>query len=351
MINNIPFFINAMGDQDEIFLSAFSRYVINVRKKPSISLEDITVCKQRINECDKIDEILILPSTEYLNRVLLDITDDLRKEGVILPLCPKELYLLISDKYSFGKLCIENDILVPDELYNPQLKDIPFVAKPKQYFNDWRKMVAERPFLVKDELSYRQLKKNKTLFYQKYVKGKSIYLLYYFSKEGTYSVYSQENLLQQSQGKSIIGAISSDIHLDLISKKFAQLLLGLRFCGLIMIELRSFNGQFYMIEANPRLWGPSQLILDAGMNLFYLFANDYNLVTACNTAIGYKSGVRYFWSGGIFEDQGKGNEISLYGYDKDLFFEEYSEWLKSDIYLREDTVRIFLKNAYTQPSN
>jgi hypothetical protein len=35
------------------------------------------------------------------------------------------------------------------------------------------------------------------------------------------------------------------------------------FYGLVMIEVKEYDNQFYMIEANPRLWGPSQLILDA----------------------------------------------------------------------------------------
>ena len=33
-----------------------------------------------------------------------------------------------------------------------------------------------------------------------------------------------------------------------------------------------------MIEANPRFWGPSQLFVDAGFNLFESFLFDYNII-------------------------------------------------------------------------
>ena len=38
-----------------------------------------------------------------------------------------------------------------------------------------------------------------------------------------------------------------------------------------------------MIEANPRLWGPSQLILDSGMDLFQCFAYDNKLIKKIET--------------------------------------------------------------------
>ena len=56
------------------------------------------------------------------------------------------------------------------------------------------------------------------------------------------------------------------------------MLIQIGYYGLIMIEVKIQDGEYYMIEANPRLWGPSQLILDAGMDLFHRFALDNGLI-------------------------------------------------------------------------
>ena len=54
------------------------------------------------------------------------------------------------------------------------------------------------------------------------------------------------------------------IHLDEISHSYGRLIKSLNFHGLIMIDLKKHNNNYFLIEANPRLWGPSQLILDSG---------------------------------------------------------------------------------------
>ena len=109
-----------------------------------------------------------------------------------------------------------------------------------------------------------------------------------------------------------------------------------------MIEIKFYEGKYYMIEANPRLWGPSQLLLDSGMDLFYLFANDLGLITTTPKAQ-YKEGVKYFWSGGLFEDQLNGKTPVFHNYASNIFFTEYSAWCKADVYIKGDTFQIYQK--------
>ena len=84
----------------------------------------------------------------------------------------------------------------------------------------------KKPLIVKDSRDFEKfiaLKAEADFYYQEFIGGKSFYLLYYFDKKGNYSVYSQQNLIQQDNGLSIIGAISSDFHQKEISKKFGTL--------------------------------------------------------------------------------------------------------------------------------
>lgn len=109
-----------------------------------------------------------------------------------------------------------------------------------------------------------------------------------------------------------------------------------------MVEVRYKEGKSYMIEANPRIWGPSQLMNDAGMDLFALWAKDLGLIEEFTHQI-YRPGVAYFWSGGLTEDMRYRREITFHNYSKEQFFDEYEEWIRNEVYLREDTIGIFLK--------
>jgi hypothetical protein len=99
-----------------------------------------------------------------------------------------------------------------------------------------------------------------------------------------------------------------------------------------------------MIEANPRLWGPSQLILDAGMDLFYFFAADNELINAVPKSQ-FKKGVKYFWSGGIIEDQLKGEMPVFHQYSASEFFKENAGWCKADLYTKSDTLKVYQKEV------
>lgn len=341
--NKIAFFIVASSHDDLILLTDYRSNVIGMRNSVKLQVDDLLEYKEKIIINTDIDRLLILPSTEYLNRFLLTHKRGLEAEGYIIPLCPMKLYELLSDKYSFGELCKQHNIPVPREYENIESAKIPFVAKPKSYFLNTN-VVNEKPVIVTNEAEYRKLKPLNTndFFYQEFVDGNSYYLLYYFSKDRTYSVFSQENLIQQHNGLSIIAAQSAEIHNMNVSSEYGSLLLSLGFTGLIMIEVRFFKDEFYMIEANPRLWGPSQLILDAGMDLFERFAFDNGLINELE-APPYQIGEKYFWQGGIIEDQKKKYATAFHNYSKGSFFDEYASWCRANIYMRSDTESIFFK--------
>src|SRR3546814_15065228 len=74
-------------------------------------------------------------------------------------------------------------------------------------------------------------------FYQEYVKGESLYLLFYLSqKEGCDFTWSQRNLIQQPGGKSMLLAEPSSFHDSETAARIVEALRDANFHGLGMVE-------------------------------------------------------------------------------------------------------------------
>jgi len=337
--NNLDFVVVAKNINDEILKSDYKNKVALIRETNSLTIDDLIYWQKSIGKT-----LLIVPSTEYLNRLMLENREILEGHGFIIPLCNKTIYEIVSDKYLFGNLCEKKEILVPAE-YNENDIIFPCVIKPRKYFSG-DGTVAQSPEIIFSEVDYNKfaLHKNMQDYYiQEFITGKSVYLLFYFSKDGCVYSYSQENIMQQSHGSSIIAAFSADYQELSFAQEFVKMLIDIKYTGLIMIELRiKKNDEIYMIEANPRLWGPSQLILDSNMNLWQCFINDW--LDGCIPHIKekYKTGIPYFWSGGIWSDSIDGHKLVFHSdYSERHFFKDYWNLLSNDIYLRQDSLKIF----------
>lgn len=337
----LPFVIVTKGDDDPIEMTDYKNNVLFKRTSRTITLE--TFSKIRILLAEQgFTKPVIVPSTEFLNRFLLSNRAIIEEMGFCIPLCDESLYSKLSDKTSFEKLCVDNDIPTPLTLEKPGMDDIPFVIKPKSYFNCTE--IADKPKIIRNIEDYNSyIKPDMSGYYfQEFVKGDSYYLLYYISKNGDYKVYSQKNYVQQHDGLSITAAESSLIHEDSRAVAYTNMLIKEGFVGLIMIEIRDYNGKFYMIEANPRLWGPSQLIVDSQMDLFDLFAKSIGFEYQAPLEE-YLPGKKYFWFGGDLESSSVGRKIALHsGYTYKSLLEDLAIWIKSDIYNRPDTKELFL---------
>ena len=351
--NNLEYQIIASSSKDTVFLTEYRDRVIYTRTKKELDIDEILVAidfvrNQMTNEFEKI---LIAPSTEFLNRFLIDNRTVFEKAGCVIPLVGKELYEAISDKEAFASLSDKNGILIPPEV-DPESEFVgKIVAKPKTYFSSDGQVYCPVFLKNKEEISAFLFTHHKDDFvYQKYISGKSFYLLFYFAKDGTVYSFSQENLVQQPGGKSIVTAESSDIHKDKdITDPYINMLKAINFRGLVMIEIRQAERVNYMIEANPRFWGPSQLFCDANYNFFECFLYDYGVMrTAPDFSKQHKA--YYLWTGGLEAD-----EAPVYLSDDE---EKYQAIInkpeKYDIYFRPDTDRIFykerLENLYSKSS-
>ncbi|MBE5923198.1 MAG: hypothetical protein E7271_01850 [Lachnospiraceae bacterium] len=340
---NVSVSIIASSIDDSIFLTKYKDLVFETRSDLSLDINIFESLFRKLNDYFQNESFIIAPSTESLIRLFLQYRDILANYNFVLPIVDNNTYSMLSDKIRFRNLCRNKGFDVP-ALYN-DFDNCPsiFVAKNKYYFSSKTNKYLY-PIIIhnkheKDEFA--NLYDIDDFYYEEYLDdlhGESYYLLYYFFENGKIQKFSQKNLLQQADGKSIVMAKASYIHKEPVSSKYEMLFQELKFRGLIMVELRKKDGKYFMIEANPRMWGPSQLCIDSGVSMLHAFLYDYKLTETPveTTPIDGK----YCWIGGIKNNLIKGKNLSVLsneGFEPDKFV----EYLKADIYRKADTMEIF----------
>jgi len=338
----VQYAIIAYSKDDPIFLTAYARNVLAVREEKALALSDIIRSIKTVKESLKSNKYVIAPSTESLNRFLLQNRKELEENDCEIPLVDESLYESISDKFKFNEICVRGNILVPQEYKRIEEARIPYVVKPIKYRaeNDG----TNSPLLIlekKDHNLFIEQYKSEEFYFQEFLNGDSFYLLYYFHRDGSISKLSQQNYMQQPRGKSIIAAQSSDFHKTNESLKYEKLFKSLNFFGLVMVEVKRKEGANYMIEANPRFWGPSQLFVDAGINLFNSFLYDFSLIDEKPSPRELSKKIKYFWFGGFVQTLVSNGRITYHSYTSDQYATHLPEWLSADIYNRDDTRELF----------
>lgn len=337
---NVKYHIFAASDNDPIFMTSYSKHIFWVRRNKLLNYDELAEAFLNLRNNESYDNIIVAPSTEALNRFFLEKRESFAGLKVFMPIVDRSLYEEISDKESFWFLCRKKGMPVPEKMAFPDKFTKKFVAKPKTYVSTNGKIYS--PVLITNDKEFYSFKSDYDVSMfdiQEYIEGKSYYLLYYFDSNGKCLKYSQKNIAQQSGGKSILIAESSDIHTRKISTCYEALLLEKQYRGFVMIELRENNGTFYMIEANPRFWGPSQLHVDAGVLFFDHFLMDCKLID--NVIEEPNCIARYVWSTGFHGDIIDDDDARWYENKKESVCNELEAWLKWDVYRREDTITIF----------
>jgi predicted ATP-grasp superfamily ATP-dependent carboligase len=335
---SLPFHLIAQGASDPIFLTAFADSVFLVRESKSLEPGEFCNWIGRIRRQYSYQEILVLPSSEFLNRFLLRNRAAIETAGGLVPLVDTQLYERISDKYSFGLTCLDFGIPIPKEYPAPPGSGL-FVAKPRSYEAIGRRQL--KPYLIygaADLAAFHQKENEADYYFQEYIEGNSVYLLAYIPRNEKPVLFSQENLLQQANGGSVILARRDDFYKQQGAVQYLELLVKLNFHGLIMIEVRFHKDtqRHFMIEANPRLWGPSQLAVDNGVDIFGAMLRDHGF-NIDHTPDQSEQGQYYFWSGGL----GDGRRPTYHNYSADRFVDEFSSINRDNLFLRDDTMALF----------
>ncbi len=336
------FSIITRGVEDALQKTCFKSHIHAVRRKDQLDWTDISRAITQAQHQSGKHSFCICPSSEALNRFLLDHRTELAKLGCTLPLVNAETYHRISDKYSFQSICQSKGQPVPRMYLSVNALEFPCVAKPYRNLVDGRILY---PVILRGDTDLQAFHHQcdaGEYFYQAYVAGPSHYLLFYVRRDGSDVRFSQENLLQQAGGKSIVMARSANLHQAPIAESYKSILIGLEFHGLIMIELKGGGGHYTMIEANPRLWGPLQLSMDGGSNLVRAFIQDQLAVRAMSSGATDIRSARYFWLGGVLQNLLSQHALQKHPDNRRLRFSDIACGVCSDIYLRPGTARLFL---------
>lgn len=339
---NVPRAIVASCENDTIFRTIYAKDVCVIRYDLRLEIDKFIPVFEKIRFMFDEEKLIIAPSTETLIRLFLKNQSILKKYGMVLPVVNETLYGKLSDKINFYNLCLANGICTPKKYTDLAICPELVVAKPRCYYSENTQQYLA-PVIIKSNNEKEQFLRKyceTDFFYEEYVEGEGYYLLYYFFKDGNIVKFSQKNILQQAGGKSILMAEVASIHHEKISDMFEKLLHDLGFQGLIMIEVRKNRENYYMIEANPRMWGPSQLFVDAGVNFFHAFLYDWKLTEKTPKMMCMNPEAKYCWTGGIRESLLAGNGVVALS-DKLISVSEWIRYVESDIYFRNDTINIF----------
>lgn len=338
----IPFHIAAKDTSDELFLTDYASSIFYVRKDSILSLQLFRELFELLHQKYAYDGVIVLPSTEFLNRFCLTNKAELESIGYTIPLVAQEIYSLVSDKSSFSTYCNNQGLLVPSE-FEELPEFYPIVAKPKRFAIEAPDL---KPFLILNEQDKERFKQKyafnlSEFYFQEYIHGESHYLLYYFSRNNGVQKASQENYIQQGNGASIIYARSTALWQTPIAEEYERLFKSMNFTGFSMIELRKRGKEYVMIECNPRLWGPLQLSNDCNSGIVELFLIDmgFNQVELPHKVP--VTDIVYFWHEGFRQAQ-RQLGLSFHHFSPESFERERSLLLQLDLYNRPDTANLFM---------
>jgi hypothetical protein len=181
-------------------------------------------------------------------------------------------------------------------------------------------------------------------YFQEYIGGKSYYLLFYFYADGRYEHRCQRNGAQQPGGKSIVFAWEETFPHPELVQRFVALFRRLAFRGLVMVELKGDSERYCMIEANPRLWGPIQLVLDSGSNLIACYADEYEAALPLRPRKP-SHGRPYLWLSGLVSGVSSGDGLTWFEGGRSAMLRK-ALWLPlHEVWLRPDAARVFAREA------
>jgi hypothetical protein len=341
-------YIVARTHSDRILRTHFSRDVVLVRGSHELTPDLFFHCLEKVRLTSGDQELIILPSSEYFNAFLLRHRDHIERSGCQIPLVDARTYSLLTEKRSSTDYFSAGGITVPTEYSAPGDRQLPMVAKP--LYNIDRRGRSLYPALlhtIEDVQNFTATNAIEDFFFQEYVHGPSRYLFVYISRDHKHVItWSQRNLLQQPNGKSMLFASPDELHNDPIAQRIIDRLHATNFVGLGMVELIQDKGRTVFIEMNPRIWGPIQFCLDQHQPLLQAFVGDclHGDPLRYTTNLGNQRRAYYFWLGGLLE--------TLASHSRPIWHAERVPWLKligtairNDVFIRMDSWRCFLFEA------
>jgi hypothetical protein len=286
----------------------------------------------------------VLPSTEYFNTFLLKHRVQIERMNCEIPLVEASIYNRLTSKRTSTDFFSAAGFAVPSEWEHPDPKRLPAIAKPlRNVSRDGRSLyprLLDKPAQLE---AFRNEPNADEYFFQEHVRGDNLYLLMYLPRNGAPAMtWSQHNLLQQPDGKSMLLAEPSDFHHSDIATRLVAAVRRAGFHGLGMIEVIASADRSVYIEMNPRIWGPVQFCLDQHQPLLQAFIGE----TLHGDPARYvhrrskASRGKYFWLGGLTDTLATGMRPDWHAKSRSAMG-VILHCIRSDVYLRSDSWRCF----------
>jgi hypothetical protein len=332
--------IVARTRDDRILRTRYSRDVAWVRPDHALNLGIFAECVERVREKAGSRTLAVLPSTEYFNTFLLRYRAKIEGMNCEVPLVDASIYDRLTGKRTSTDFFAAAGFSIPREWREPEARRLPAVAKPLH--NVSRDGQSLYPCLLQIPAQLEAFR-NKIdageYFFQEYVRGESLYLLMYVPPDGGPAfTWSQRNLLQQPDGKSMLLAEPADFHSSETATRLVDAIRGAGFHGLGMVEMIRSADREVFIEMNPRIWGPVQFCLDQHQPLLQAFIGETlhgdpgRFVSRRNKT----SRKRYFWLGGLADTLAAGRQPDWHAEKRSMAALIFGG-IASDVYLRMDS--------------
>jgi len=327
---------------DKLNFSRFYKLIDVLRTKNELDAVDMLASVTELVALYPYEKLVYLPTTESINRIILNNRNDFSTAGLNISLVSKDIYESVSNKETFLNLAQQFKILLPPILENVRKENLPVVAKPRTEYSlkTGKKLYPELIFTQERLTAFLSLKSTDDYFFQKYLDGKSYYYLIHIPEHDNPFILYQRNLLQQENGKSIIMAERCACPDRAFEEKIVSALRSVSFFGLIMIEIMQINNNSYLIEANPRLWGPFELAIKSGL------LPEFILRTTSVRTVDTNSNAKYLWLNGYIATLARGEIPRSYLNKRESLLKILPFFLCSDIYLKKDTIALFFYELY-----
>jgi hypothetical protein len=333
-------YIIARTLDDRILRTSYRKDVRWIRPDHSLTLQVFAEGLERARERAGSRTLAVLPSTEYFNAFLLKHRAEIERMNCEIPLVAASIYNRFTGKRTSTDFFAAAGFSVPHEWKHPDPARLPAIAKPLRNVSLYPRLLGKPAQLE----AFRNDPNATEYFFQEHVRGDSLYLLMYLPRNGAPAItWSQRNLLQQPDGKSMLLAEPSDFHQSSIATRLVGAIRHAGFHGLGMIEVIASADRTVFIEMNPRIWGPVQFCLDQHQPLLQAFIGEtlhgdpaHYLQRRSNASRG-----KYFWLGGLVDTLAAGAQPDWHTKSRSVMAVMLG-CIHSDVYLRSDSWRCFL---------
>lgn len=212
---------------------------------------------------------------------------------VPLMLPPADGFAIAADKRRTFEYAASAGIRVPRTVAAERWEEI---AVPV-VFKEARKGAYVASNREKADAFFRSLGERRHLYLaQEYVPGTNGFGYFGFFREGREAGYfMHERLVQfpREGGPSVVARSIRDERLRALGKRLLE---ALRWNGVAMVEFKrsDADGEFYLMEINPKLWGSLDLAIASGCN-FPVWIADALTGRRTQPFAGYAEGVTYQW--------------------------------------------------------